>query len=499
MVTLVILDGFGHSEKKDGNAIALQGTPCLDTLDKFPKTLIEASGKAVGLVDGQMGNSEVGHLNLGAGRVVYQDMLRIDNAIADGSFFENKNIVGAIKHAKENGSALHLMGLLSDGGVHSHINHLKALIDLADKNGLDRVYIHAITDGRDTFRSSAVNYIKDIMKYAGNRAKLADVCGRIYAMDREKRYDRIQKAYDLYVYGACETETQDIIAKLEDNYKKEVYDEFFEPIVVDKNGRIKENDSVIFFNYRTDRAREITEVLTQKSFDVFDTKKFKNLYYCCMTEYAESFTDVYVAFEPEIIRDNLSALISKAGMKQFHATETTKYAHVTFFFNGGIEEAYQGEERKLVDTINVKNFADYPRMKAQEITENAVEAIESKEFDFVLINLSNPDMVGHTGDLKATMEAIEEVDRCATIIANATLKVGGDCIITADHGNAEEMIDEKGNVVTSHTTNPVPLWLVSEKYKNQTLINDGKLANIAPTVLKMLNIDIPETMDKPLF
>ena len=499
MVTLVILDGFGYSEKKEGNAIALQGTPCLDTLDKFPKTLIEASGKAVGLVDGQMGNSEVGHLNLGAGRVVYQDMLRIDNSIEDGTFFENQKILGAIEHCKKNDSALHLMGLLSDGGVHSHINHLKALIDLADKNGLKNVYIHAITDGRDTFRSSAVNYIKEIMDYSKGKAKLSDVCGRIYAMDREKRYDRVKIAYDLYVNGICEVETNDIISTIEENYKKELYDEFFEPIIVDKDGRIKDNDGVIFFNYRTDRAREITEVLTQNDFDAFETKDLKNLYYCCMTEYSESFKGVYVAFEPEIIRDNLSAIISNANMKQFHTTETTKYAHVTFFFNGGIEEPYSGEVRKLVDTINVKNFADYPRMKAQEITENAVRAIESNDYDFVLVNLSNPDMVGHTGDLDATKEAIEEVDRCATLIANATLKAGGDCIVTADHGNAEEMIDEKGNVVTSHTTNPVPLWLVSEKFKNVKLIDDGKLANVAPTILKLLNIEIPNTMDKPLF
>lgn len=499
MVTLVILDGFGYSRRIEGNAIALQGTPCLDTLDKYPKTLIEASGRAVGLVDGQMGNSEVGHLNLGAGRVVYQDMLRIDNAIEDKTFFSNKEIVGAIEHAKKNGSALHLMGLLSDGGVHSHINHLKALIDMASQKGLSEVYIHAITDGRDTYRSSATSYIKDILAYANGRAKLADVCGRVYAMDREKRYDRVQKAYNLYVYGECETESVDIIKTLEDNYKKEVYDEFFEPIVVDKNGRIKDNDSVIFFNYRTDRAREITEVLTQKAFNAFETKEIKNLYYCCMTEYSDSFEGVHVAFAPEIITDNLSYVISKAGLKQFHTTETTKYAHVTFFFNGGIEQPYVGEVRKLVDTINVKNFADFPRMKAAEITENAVKAIESGEYGFVLVNLSNPDMVGHTGDLEATKQAIEEVDRCATIIANATLKMKGDCIITADHGNAEEMIDEKGNVVTSHTTNPVPLWLVSEKYKNVRLITDGKLANIAPTILKMLNIEAPKTMDKPLF
>ena len=498
MVTLLILDGFGHREETKGNAIKLQGTPNLDKLNKFPHTLIEASGNAVGLTDGQMGNSEVGHLNIGAGRVVYQDMLRIDNAIKDKSFFENKAFLGAIEHAKTNGSKLHLMGLVSDGGVHSHIEHLKALVSLANEKGLKEVYIHFIGDGRDTFRASAVNFVKELQENIQGKAKIADICGRVYAMDREKRYDRIEKAYNLYVYGEGEHKT-DAVKALEESYEKEVYDEFIEPTVIDKDGVIEDDDAVIFFNYRTDRAREITEALTQDNFEGFERDKLENLYYCCMTEYSEDFKGVVVAFEPEIIYDNLSKVISDAGLKQYHVTETTKYAHVTFFFNGGIEEANKEEKRALVDSVNVKNFADFPEMRAKEITEDAIKAIKSKEYDFILINLSNPDMIGHTGDLEATKKAIKVVDECAYEIVNATLEVGGNAIVTADHGNAETMIDEKGDVVTSHTTNPVPLWLVGEKYEDVKLIDGGKLANIAPTVLKILGIEKPETMIDPLF
>jgi len=498
MVTLLILDGFGYSDKTKGNAIKLQGTPFLDKLKEYPKTLIGASGTDVGLSEGQMGNSEVGHLNLGAGRVVYQDLLRIDNAIKDRSFFKNKNLLGAIKHARKNKSALHLMGLVSDGGVHSHINHLKALIELAFNEGQQDVFIHFISDGRDTYRASAVEFVKELLTFIKGKAKLADICGRVYAMDREKRFDRIKKAYDLYVHGKGEV-ANNIIAKLNECYENGVYDEFIEPIVIEKEGVIKDNDAVIFFNYRTDRSREITDAITQSSFKEFETKKIKNLYYCCMTEYSEDFKGLKIAFEPEIIKDNLSKVIADAGLKQYHITETTKYAHVTFFFNGGIEAPNKNEERKLIESINVKNFADYPEMRAKEITEEAIKAIESNKYDFVLINLSNPDMIGHTGNIKATKKAIKVVDECAYKIAMATLKAKGDCIITADHGNAENLLDEKGNVVTSHTTNPVPLWLISEKFKDVKLLDGGKLANIAPTVLKLLDVKKTKTMIESLF
>lgn len=499
MVTLCILDGFGYSERKEGNAIKLQGTPFLDKLNRYPHTLIGASGNDVGLTDGQMGNSEVGHLNLGAGRVLYQDLLRINNAIDDKSFFKNPALVEAVKHAKKNKSAFHILGLVSDGGVHSHINHLKALIDLASQNGLKELYIHAITDGRDTLVDSGKRYVKEIEDYANGRAKVATICGRVYAMDREKRYERVKKAYDLYVHGINENIFESSEKAFDFYYQNKVFDEFIEPTLIDSNGLIKENDSVVFFNYRTDRAREITEVFTEKGFNQFEHVDFKNLCYVCMTEYSSDFKNVLVAFGPDKVEDNLSAVISQAGLKQFHISETTKYAHVTFFFNGGLEKAYKNEDRFLIDSIDVKNFAEVPEMRAKEITEKTVESIKSKKYDFVLVNLSNPDMIGHTGDLEATKKAIKLVDECAYKIAMATLEVGGDAIVTADHGNAEQMIDEQGNVCTSHTTNRVPLWLVSEKYKNIELINNGKLANVAPTVLKMLKIKKPKTMIDPLF
>ncbi len=499
MVTLVILDGFGYSEKVEGNAIRLQGTPNLDKLNVFPHTLIKASGEAVGLTEGQMGNSEVGHLNLGAGRVVYQDLPRINNAIKSGEFFKNEEFLAAINHAKKNKSALHLMGLLSDGGVHSHISHLKALVELADREGLKEVYIHAITDGRDTKVDSGVEFMKQTLEFAKGKAKVADICGRVYAMDREKRYDRLALAYDLYVNGRAGIANEDPIEALKESYKNGITDEFVKPTIINKKGTIKNNDAVIFFNYRTDRAREITDALTQDKFAGFKREKLKNLFYVCMTEYDSNFEGVHIAFKNEKISNNLSAIISKANLKQFHVSETTKFAHVTFFFNGGIEEPNENEDRKLIDTINVQNFAVCPEMRAKEITDEVLKAIKSKKYDFILVNISNPDMVGHTGDIDATKKAIKLVDECAYKIATETLKYGGDAIITADHGNAEELLDQEGNKVTSHTTNPVMLWLVSEKNKNAKLIDGGKLSNVAPTVLKLLNLPIPSYMEKPMF
>lgn len=499
MVTLVIMDGFGHSEIKEGNAVLLQGTPNLDKLNVYPHTLIEASGEAVGLTPGQMGNSEVGHLNLGAGRVLYQDLMKINKAIKDDTLKDNKAICDAISHAKENNSTLHFIGLCSTGGVHSHLDHLKALVDLANKNGVEKIYIHFISDGRDTDPKSGVYFMKDLLESVSGKAKIADVCGRVYAMDREKRYDRVEKAYDLYVYGKGELESFDPVEAIEKNYASGNTDEFVKPTLVDKNGIIKDNDSVIFFNFRTDRPREITDAITQENFNAFNTKKIKNLCYVTMTEYSDEFKGILVAFPPEKIEDNLSRIISDHKMKQFHTSETTKYAHVTFFFNGGIEEPYPGEDRKLIDTIDVKNFADFPEMRAKEITKAVCDAIESEKYDFVLVNLSNPDMIGHTGNLEAAKKAVKIVDECAYKIAETTLKFGGDAIITADHGNCEEMILPNGKISTAHSTNPVPLWLVSEKHKDAKLISDGVLANVAPTVLKLLGIKIPSNMEKPMF
>ena len=390
------------------------------------------------------------------------------------------------------------MGLLSDGGVHSHINHLKALVNMASNLGINEIYIHAFMDGRDTFRDSGIEFVKDIESFISDKAKLTSLCGRVYAMDRENRWDRVKKAYDMLIYGETVNVAKNAVTALKESYKAVVYDEFIEPTKLDGFKRIKDGDGVIFFNYRTDRARELTKAISQREFDKFETKKFINLCYCCMTEYSSDFKNVLIAYPPENIVDNLSAIISKNGLNQFHITETTKYAHVTFFFNGGIEKAYIGEDRKLIDSFNVKNFADTPQMKAPEITKEAINAIKSEKYDFILINLSNPDMLGHTGDLDATIKAIEVVDDCAYKIASACLEVGGDCIITADHGNAEEMMDEVGNVVTSHTTNKVPLWLVSEKHKNAKL-QEGKLSNVAPTILKLLNLKIPNNMENSLF
>lgn len=499
MVTLVILDGFGYSEKVEGNGIRLAGTPYLDKLNDYPRTLINASGEAVGLTPGQMGNSEVGHLNLGAGRVLYQDLMKINHEIETDSLKDNKAINAAISHAKKTGGALHLMGLCSNGGVHSHIDHLKELVNIANKKGAKKIYVHFISDGRDTDPKSGVGFMKELLDSIKGKAKIADVCGRVYAMDREKRYDRVKRAYDLYIYGKGEISEKDPIKAIEKNYEQGNTDEFIVPTIVDKNGTIKEGDGVIFFNYRTDRPREITDAITQKTFNGFETKRFKDLVYVCMTQYSEDFKAILVAYPPEKVTDNLACILSKHGKTQFHTSETTKYAHVTFFFNGGIEEPYKGETRKLIDTIDVQDFSEYPEMRAKEITREVVNAVDSKKYDFVLVNLSNPDMIGHTGNLEAVKECIKVVDKCAYDIAKACLKAGGDCIITADHGNAEEMILDDGKISTKHSTNPVPLWLVSERYKNVKLISGGKLANIAPTVLKMLDINIPNNMENPLF
>lgn len=500
MVTLVIMDGLGINKSKLGNAVKIQGMPYFHKLKKlFPYTQIEASGEYVGLTAGQMGNSEVGHLNLGAGRVVYQDLSRINNDIASGDFYNNEALKKAILHAVQNKSKLHIMGLCSNGGVHSHTNHLKALINMANDLGAE-TYLHMFLDGRDTLITSGVDFVNEINAFAiGKNAKVVSLCGRVYAMDREKRYDRVKKAYDMLVCGKTAEGEKTIDDAFADSYGSKVYDEFFEPTKLIGFRPIEDNDAVIYFNYRTDRARELTEALTQEHFNEFEHKKFKNLCFTSFTEYDASFKGINIAFPPEKIKDNLSAIVSQNGLKQFHISETTKYAHVTFFFNGGIEDAYAGEDRKLIESHNVMNFASVPKMKAFEITDDVLMAITEKKYDFILVNLSNADMIGHTGDLDAAVKAVEAVDKCAYAIALATLTAGGDCIITADHGNAEEMIGKNGEVITSHTTNPVPVLVCSERNKNVKLIKDGKLANIAPTVLKLLNIDIPSNMEKPLF
>lgn len=500
MVTLVILDGFGLRKDKYGNAIAAAGTPNLDKLKKlYPYTTLEASGKFVGLPEGQMGNSEVGHLTLGAGRVILQDLERINEEIKTGAFYQNPHLLKAILHAKKHNSALHLMGLLSDGGVHSHISHLFAILRLAKENGLEKVFIHAFMDGRDTLPNSGAKYISALEEeLKGTSYKIASLSGRIYAMDREQRYDRLELAYNTLVNRA-NYKNLSALEALKESYQNGKLDEFVLPVLIEKEGTIKDKDSVIFFNFRSDRAIELTNALTNAKFDKFKVKKFKNLLFSPMELYHESFKSLNVIYPPEVVEDNLSAIISKHGLKQFHIAETTKYAHVTFFFNGTIEKPYKNEERKLIESINTKDFSYYPKMRAIEITEATLDAIASAKYDFILVNYSNPDMIGHTGNFESAKEAIKCVEKQAYALALATIMAGGDCIITADHGNAELMFDKNGNKITSHTTSPVPLFLASEKHKNVKLAKKCSIASVAPTVLKLLGIEIPSNMEKPLF
>lgn len=501
MVTLIILDGYGYSTKVHGNAILQAGTPNIDKLrNRYPSTILACNGRAVGLEEGQMGGSEVGHLNIGAGRVVYQDLSKINNSIRDGSFYKNEKLLKAINHAKQNNSSLHLMGLLSDGGVHSKIDHLKCLVDMAENAGLKKVYIHAFMDGRDTLKDSGINFIREIEKHCeGKSAKVKSVCGRIYAMDREKRYDRLQKAYDMLVLGRAESYFESAEEAVLESYKNNIFDEFMEPAIIGKPAKIESGDSIIFFNYRSDRARELTQAIAEQDIKEMQLVNLKNLCFVCFTQYNENFKNVELMIEPEVVTENLSKILSDHGLKQFHISETTKYAHVTFFFNGGIEKAYEGEDRKLIESYNVKDFSDVPQMRAPEITEAVVEAIMKNKYDFIIVNLSNLDMIGHTGNMEATKEAVRLVDKYAYLIALSTLSVGGDVILTADHGNADVMLDDDNNVVTSHSMNPVELILISEKYKYEKLKSGKSLTSIAPTVLKLLNLPIPEFMDEPLF
>ncbi len=495
MVTLCILDGFGIKKDELGNAVIAAGTPKLDELkNDYPFAEIEASGEAVGLPEGQMGNSEVGHLTIGAGRIIEQDLLHIDNEIKRGDFIQNEALLKALKTAEDKGVSLHLIGLASDGGIHSKLTHAYAILDAAKKYDIKNIYIHPITDGRDTGVTSGKGFLDEIAgKIEGTNAKIADIIGRVYAMDREQRYDRLEKAYNLYVRGVGE-KFEDYRSAIETSYSRNITDEFVEPLLIEEAGRIKNGDVVIFFNYRSDRARELTFALTDPNFSEFEVQDMSDLLMTPMQEYAKELAHLNTIYPPKIVEDNLSCLVSNAGKKQYHIAETTKYAHVTFFFNGGFEKQYDGEERKLIDSYNDKNFATHPKMRAPEITEDLMQAIASKKYDFILVNYSNPDMIGHTGDFDAAKEAVSYCDECAYKIAMETVKNGGECIIIADHGNIEEMFDEKGNVLTKHTTNPVPFMLISEKNKNVKLKTGGSLANVAPTVLELLGIEKPDTM-----
>ena len=500
MVTLIIMDGFGERKEKFGNAIKSQGTPYLDKLKKaYPHTVLDASGTAVGLPEGVMGNSEVGHLTLGSGRVNLQDLQLINSEIENGKFFERKALIKAMKHAEKSGGNLHIMGLLSTGGIHSHINHIYALLDMAKNYKIKNIYLHPILDGRDTKIDDGRRFLSELQqKIEGTNAKIGTLIGRVYAMDREKRYDRLQKAYDMYCFSKAEINSS-VENAVKKSYESGIYDEYFEPVIIDKNSKISDNDSLIFVNFRSDRAREITTAFTDENFKEFKTKRLKNFLFTAMTEYDAKLSHLNTVYPPTKIEDNLAAILSKNKKTQFHVSETTKYAHVTFFFNGGIEKMYRGEERKLIDSINTKDFSAYPKMRAVEITNEAMDAIASAKYDFVLINISNPDMIGHTGNFASAKEAVEITDKSVYAIALATLMAGGDCIITADHGNIELMMDKDGKKVTTHTTNKVPCILVSNKHKKAKLKKNKSIANIAATVLKLLDIEIPSNYEEPLF
>ena len=496
---LMILDGFGDNPNKDGNAIKLANTPNIDKLmKKYPNTDIYTSGKYVGLPDGQMGNSEVGHTNIGAGRIVYQELTRITKSIEDGDFFSNPEFIAAIENCKKHNSKLHILGLVSDGGVHSHIRHLYGLLEMAKRRDFEDVYVHCFLDGRDTPPASAEGYIaklQDKMKEKGI-GKIASISGRFYAMDRDKRWQRIQKCYDALVNGEG-LKAGTAIKAIEDSYQKEVFDEFVEPTVIcngeEPVAKIEENDSVIFFNFRPDRAREITRTLVDKDFNEFETKKM-DLYFVCFTNYDETMPNVHIAFKKEVLHNTFGEVVSKAGLTQLRIAETEKYAHVTFFFNGGEEKQYPGEDRILVPSPKVETYDQKPEMSAYEVTDKVVEAIQSNKYDVVILNFANTDMVGHTGSLPAAIKAVEAVDECVGRIVKIIEEKKGNLIITADHGNAEQMIDyATGEPHTAHTTNPVPIILITE---DQTikLKENGKLADLAPTMLDLMGIEKPAEM-----
>ena len=495
---LMILDGFGINPNKEGNAIALANTPNIDKLmKKYPVAEVHTSGADVGLPDGQMGNSEVGHTNIGAGRIVYQELTRITKSIEDGDFFTNQEFIDAIDNCKKNNSKLHILGLVSDGGVHSHIRHLYGLLEMAKRRDFEDVYIHCFLDGRDTPPASAETYIMQLeekMKEKGV-GKIASISGRFYAMDRDKRWERVKKCYDAIVNGEG-NKSGSAISAIESSYQKEVFDEFVEPTLI-CNGdtpiaTISENDSVIFFNFRPDRAREITRALVDPNFDGFENKDL-NLFFVCFTSYDETMPNVKIAFKKEPLVNTFGEVVSKKGYTQLRIAETEKYAHVTFFFNGGEEKQYEGEDRILIPSPKVETYDMKPEMSAYEVTEKVVDAINSKKYNAIILNYANPDMVGHTGSLEAAIKAIEAIDECVGKVVEAILNNDGTLLITADHGNSEQMIDYKtGEPHTAHTTNPVPLILVSNdnKYKIKT----GRLADLAPTLLELMNIEKPKEM-----
>lgn len=498
---LLVLDGFGLNDNKEANAIATANTPNMDRLmEEYPFVKGNASGMAVGLPDGQMGNSEVGHINIGAGRIVYQELTRITKEIQEGTFFENAALLAAIDNCKRYNSDLHLYGLLSDGGVHSHNTHLYGLLELAKRHGLKNVYVHAFLDGRDTPPTSGKGYVEELgekMRILGV-GKIATVMGRYYSMDRDNRWDRVEKAYRAMVYGEGQTAVSGVVA-VQNSYDNEVYDEFVIPTVVLEDGKpvatIKENDSIICYNFRPDRAREITRAFCSDDFTGFDRGKERmNVTYVCFSEYDITIPNKLVAFHKISIENTFGEFLAKHKMTQLRLAETEKYAHVTFFFNAGIEVPNEGEDRILVNSPKVATYDLQPEMSVYKVAENLVEAIKSDKYDVIIANFANPDMVGHTGVLEATIKAIEAVDECVGMAVEALLSVNGQMFLCADHGNAEQLIDyETNETFTAHTTNPVPFILINFD-EDYTLAEGGRLADIVPTLIDMMGMKQPQEM-----
>lgn len=494
-IALIIMDGFGCNSDNYGNAIAAADTPNIDKYMKGPNTIIGASGLNVGLPDGQMGNSEVGHTNIGAGRIVYQMLVKISKSIKDGDFFENPALLSAMNNCKEKNSALHLMGLLSPGGVHSHMEHLYGLLEMAKRNGLEKVYVHAFLDGRDEPPSSAAEFMSetcDKIKEIGV-GSVATISGRFYAMDRDNAWDRVEKAYNAMVLGdGVDANGKCPVQAIKDSYANEVTDEFMLPTVTDKNGMIKENDSVIFFNFRPDRARQITRAFVDPEFKGFERKNgFFPVNFVCMAQYDAAMPNVSVAFPPEALKMTLGEYLSKLGKTQLRIAETQKYAHVTFFFNGGEEKQFDGEDRILIKSPDVETFDMKPEMSAYEVTDAVVDAINSDKYNVIILNYANCDMVGHTGIFDAAKAAVEAVDTCVGRMVDAIQAKGGVALITADHGNADKMYEPDGSAFTAHTTNPVPFIVVGYDCE---LRDGGVLADIAPTILQILEVPQPEEM-----
>lgn len=493
-VLLMILDGWGIAPASSTNAAAVASTPNLDSyFAKYPHTTIQASGLAVGLPEGQIGNSEVGHLNIGAGRVIYQSLTRITKAIEDGDFFENPVLCKVMDQTKAAGKALHLMGLMSDGGVHSHLTHVIALLRMAKARGIEKVFVHAFLDGRDVPPKSGAGYLRQLQEALSEIGvgTIATVAGRYYPMDRDKRWERVEKAYEVMVRGAGKV-AADPIAEVEASYVEGITDEFVIPFAVEGvEGQIKAGDGVIFFNFRPDRARQLTRALNDKEFDSFPREASAlPVNFVCMAQY-DATIEAPVAYPPESYKDTLGEVIAQAGMHQLRIAETEKYAHVTFFFNGGVEEPNAQEERILIPSPKVATYDLQPEMSAEEVTVALLQALEEDKYEAIILNYANPDMIGHTGVLEAALKAMAKVDECVGRVVDKVLSLGGKVCITADHGNIEKMVDEQGNPHTAHTTNIVPFILVGEgEYK----LHSGKLADIAPTMLALLGIDKPKLM-----